>query len=165
MKGDILQNLHVAIKSVRSCTQDLVKQIEVFVDSRAVVVDRPDNAAALEQARRCIWQLVSVHPEYGQTLQDCGFWYNPESDSYQILRPFTEQVGWKNQLTAALIGLCHFQDFKEQRWLGVGISCRRWFGGLFTGLDYQVQLCQTPGSNASMENLAGHKVGCDPDVR
>ena len=162
--ADLLDNLHLALKSARSATTELSKKISQFVAERGSVVERPQGFTNEILSRSKFWKLIVVNPTLLDCLEDSGFWYDPVTQSYSVYRDFLSQSGASEALAACLRCMCHFQDFKQARWVAVGQSSRMWWGGLCTGLDQLVASC-TADPNVNMSNLGGHADGKEPSVR
>ena len=138
---ELLENLHIGFKSVRSTTTELSKKISKFVAERGSVVERPAGFTNEILCRSKFWKLIVVNPTLLECLEYNGFCYDPVTQSYSVYRDFLSQSGTRKALTACLKCMCHFQDFKEARWLTVGQCCKMWWGGLCCGLGQWVASC------------------------
>jgi hypothetical protein len=161
--ADILDSLHIGIKSLSNCGQDLVDQIDVFVHTRLGFRPRPSSFHEVE-AQRQTWILLVHDAALASLFVEYGFWFDSATEMIFIYDDFRTVLGVHANVVTLITGAFHWYNFSDTRWLGSNKSCRMCFFSLFSGLEYCFKLCRDD-CNVNMRLLNGHSKATAADVR
>lgn len=160
---DILENLHIAVRSCNQSTWAINDQLQLFINSRVVpLVELPDHATL--EGRAATWRLIVRDPDLLDLLVESSLWWDPVLQLLYVDSRFFNRRDFSERLEGILRRLLVFHDFADTRFAGSRACTCSWFGALFVGLDHLVALVKKDPRHG-MEFLHGHSKGADPSVR
>jgi hypothetical protein len=160
---DILENLHIAVRSCNQSTWAINDQLQLFINSRVVpLVEFPDHATL--EGRAATWRLIVRDPDLLDLLAESSLWWDPILQLLYVDSHFFNRRDFSDRLEGMLKRLLVFHDFADTRFAGSRTCTCSWFSALFVGLDHMVALVKLDPRHG-MEFLHGHSKGADPAVR
>ena len=160
---DIIDSIHIGIKSCHNSSYALHDQIDVFLRTRLVPFSVRPSVQTMDD--RCmVWRLLVRDPTLLEIAEESGFWFGPITQLAYVYADFLEREDWFQMLRVFMKAGFYFPDFSETRWVGARLSAASKFTALFCGLDLiaeQARKCP----HHSKEFLPGYEKGRDPEVR
>jgi hypothetical protein len=141
---DILDAVHITIKSCINSSSEILNEIPSFVMARTRFRQPRMSAACI----RTYWTLVGVSERFMPEFIAVNPEYDPAADLLYVHLDLEGTDGWLDRVEAVLVVAMHWRNFSETRWGGLGRSLRLLGLSLVCGLQGLVrQVVKNPNAN------------------
>ena len=141
--GQLQEDCHIAIKSLRNTSGDLVSMLGCFISTRAAGVVRYADAAHVET----FWKFCLISEDLLPFFIAADpFW---DGDILQINAEFMQRNGAVDLLTTMMLHVLTWSDWSETRWCAVKYAARRLIRSVVCGVSKLADLVKKDRDIAS----------------
>ena len=143
---DTLDELHIGIKSMRSCSLSIISCLGEFVRrhvrfTRSVPTDTLDT--------QMLWLAVGVPSKLLDEIVTMNFFWGPDTALLYVCETLAADPRRFQRVIPTLASFCRWKNFSETRWAGVTKSTQMVVASCLVGIDSIVDLCYTLKMNTT----------------
>ena len=147
----LMKDMYIAVASVTNSYGLVHGCLGKYLDAHLTLV--PDDGCPMAEDLRELWTALGLEPELVETV--CSLRLQWASGKLNVAASCASNAALVGELSAAVLGNWHFEQFTTSRWVTVDCSCRSLLGALLTGFDALVEMMRSDPS-ASDFNISGY---------
>ena len=135
MKADLVDDLHISIKSLRNGSDTLFSVVQEFAITR---VRYRRSTADERNMHWTFWVLGGVSPAYMDILMKSDPWWDLELEVLWVDLDMEHEDSRIAQLVSVICYFFRWVDFSDTRWAGTGPAFRKWMMSVNVGVEFMV---------------------------